>query len=94
MVDKMSSLQPNTCQLSQNVWDSPRFCALVPCPARKMLFTLNVPENLVTNYPDLLRYWYHSWLSPYKTLCWVNTHTPLTLRSDSNVPVSQSLGQE
>ena len=46
-----------TCQLSQNVWDTPGFTALVLCPARMMLFT---PENLVTNYPDLLRYRYCS----------------------------------
>jgi len=50
----------HTCQLSRNIRDSHRFTALVPCPARKMLFTLNVPENLVTNYPDLLGYWYCS----------------------------------
>jgi len=49
----------HTCQLSWNVWDSPGFNALVPCPARKMQFILNVPENLVTNYPDLLKYLYH-----------------------------------
>jgi len=40
--------------------DSPGFTALVSCPATKMLFTLNVPENLVTNYQDLLRYWYRA----------------------------------
>ena len=34
------------------VLEHPGFTALVPCPTRKMPFTLNVPENLVTNYPD------------------------------------------
>jgi len=48
------------CQLSRNIRDSPGFTTLVPCIAiaRKMLFTLNVLENLVTNYLDLLRYCY------------------------------------
>ena len=32
----------HTYQLSQNVRDSPRFTAVVPCPAQKMQFTLNV----------------------------------------------------
>ena len=55
-----SVLLCHTCQLSRNIQDSPEFIALVPCPTHKMLFALNVLDNLVTNYPDLLRYWYCS----------------------------------
>ena len=34
-----------TCQLSQNIQDSPEYAAPVLCPERKLLFTLNVPED-------------------------------------------------
>ena len=54
------SISIHTRQLSRNIRDSPVLTALVPCPARKRLFTLKVPENLATHYPDLLTCWYRS----------------------------------